>query len=94
MTRSSAKGSLLFAEGMRVRGAAIAQSLHAIANSTRRRGMVILISDLVEEPSQVMNALNHFRHNRNEVIVFNLFRPGTLRRVVLGERLGTRMGPA
>lgn len=31
---------------------------------------------------------------RLPVIVFNLFRPGTLRRVVLGERLGTRMGPA
>jgi uridylate kinase len=28
------------------------------------------------------------------VIVFNLFEPGTLRRVVLGEALGTRMGPA
>lgn len=28
------------------------------------------------------------------VIVFNLFKPGTLRRVVLGERVGTRMGPA
>ncbi len=27
------------------------------------------------------------------VIVFNLFNPGTLRRVVLGEPIGTRMGP-
>ena len=31
---------------------------------------------------------------RLPVIVFNLFEPGTLRRVVLGEPLGTRMGPA
>jgi uridylate kinase len=28
------------------------------------------------------------------VIVFNLFQSGTLRRVILGERVGTRMGPA
>ena len=28
------------------------------------------------------------------VIVFNLFKPGTLRRVVLGDPIGTRMGPA
>lgn len=28
------------------------------------------------------------------VIVFNLFKAGTLRRVILGERVGTRMGPA
>jgi uridylate kinase len=27
------------------------------------------------------------------VIVFNLFKPGTLRRIILGENLGTRMGP-
>jgi len=51
----------------------IAASLHAIADSTRRRGIVIVISDLVDDQSEVMNALNHFRHNRNEVILFNLF---------------------
>lgn len=28
------------------------------------------------------------------VVVFNLFEPGTLRRIVLGEQIGTRLGPA
>jgi len=51
----------------------IASSLHAIAESLKRRGVVILISDLVDDQGEVMSALNHFRHNRSEVIVFNVF---------------------
>ena len=53
----------------------IARSLHAIAETSKRRGIVVVISDLIDEPDDVMNALNHFRHNRNEVIVFNTFTP-------------------
>jgi uncharacterized protein (DUF58 family) len=51
----------------------IAQSLHAVAESIRRRGLIIAVSDLIDEQDQVMNALNHFRHDRSEVIVFNIF---------------------
>ena len=54
---------------------AIAPSLHSIAESTRRRGLVIVISDLIDEPEGVLSALNHFRHDRNEVIVFHVFDP-------------------
>ena len=54
-------------------GTAIAQSLHAVAESTRRRGLVVLLSDLVDDQGAVLNALNHFRHDRHEVLVFNLF---------------------
>lgn len=53
----------------------IAPCLHAIAESTTRRGLVIVISDLIDDQDEVMNALNHFRHDRNEVIVFNVFHP-------------------
>jgi uncharacterized protein (DUF58 family) len=51
----------------------IAACLHAIAERSRRRGLVIVLSDLVDDQAEVMNALNHFRHDRNEVIVFNTF---------------------
>ncbi len=51
----------------------IAPALHAIAESSRRRGLVVLVSDMIDDQDAVMNALNHFRHDRNEVIVFNLF---------------------
>jgi len=51
----------------------IAVPLHAIATSLKRRGLVIVISDLVDDQDTVMNALQHFRHDRHEVIVFNVF---------------------
>jgi uncharacterized protein (DUF58 family) len=54
---------------------AIASSLHTIAEGLKRRGLVIVISDLIDEPEAVLSALNHFRHDRNEVIVFHLFDP-------------------
>ncbi len=51
----------------------IAASLHSVAESTRRRGLVIVISDLIDDQDAVMNALSHFRHDRSEVVVFNVF---------------------
>ena len=54
---------------------AIASSLHTVAEGMKRRGLVIVISDLIDEPDAVLSALNHFRHDRNEVIVFHLFDP-------------------
>jgi len=54
---------------------ALAACLHSVAQRIRRRGLVIVISDLIDEPDAVMNALNHFRHNRSEVIAFNVYDP-------------------
>jgi uncharacterized protein (DUF58 family) len=51
----------------------IARALHAVAESIRRRGLIIVVSDLIDEQAEVMNALNHFRHDRSEVVVFNVF---------------------
>jgi uncharacterized protein (DUF58 family) len=51
----------------------IAPALHGIAETSKRRGLVVVLSDLVDDQAEVMNALAHFRHNRNEVIVFNVF---------------------
>ena len=50
----------------------VAKSLHAIAESTRRRGLVIVISDLVDDQDEVFSAIQHFRHDKHEVIVFNV----------------------
>jgi len=51
----------------------IAPTLHAIAEGSNRRGLVILISDLIDDQEEVMNGVQHFRHDRHEVIVFNVF---------------------
>ncbi|MFW6189250.1 MAG: DUF58 domain-containing protein [Planctomycetota bacterium] len=50
-------------------------ALHSVAESLTRRALVIVLSDLIDEQDQVVNALNHFRHDRNEVLVFNVFDP-------------------
>lgn len=47
--------------------------LHQVAERLSKRGMVILISDLYDEnPDQVIKALEHFRYNGHEVIVFHI----------------------
>jgi uncharacterized protein (DUF58 family) len=51
----------------------VAKSLHAIAETLKRRGLVIVISDLLDDPTEVLSAFQHFRHERHELIVFNIF---------------------
>jgi uncharacterized protein (DUF58 family) len=50
----------------------IAETLHKLANRFKRRGLIVLMSDLCDEPEGVLRALNHFRHRRHEVIVFHV----------------------
>jgi len=45
---------------------------HELAKRIVRRGLVIVISDLLDEPSHVISALKHLRHQKHEVIVFHL----------------------
>ncbi len=52
-----------------------ANSLHEIAERIKRRGLVIILSDLFDNPSEVMTALRHFRHKKNEVIVMQVLDP-------------------
>jgi len=51
----------------------IAETLHELAERFKRRCLVILISDLYEDPEIVMQALHHFRHRHHELIVFHVF---------------------
>ena len=52
-----------------------ADSLHVIAERIKRRGLVIILSDLFDRPAEVMSALRHFRHKKNEVIVMQILDP-------------------
>lgn len=51
----------------------IADTLHRLAERFKRRCLIVLISDLYDEPDAVIRALHHFRHKRHEVILFHLF---------------------
>jgi len=46
--------------------------LHEMAERIIKRGLVVLVSDLLDEPEQIMNGLKHFRHKKQEVIVFHI----------------------
>jgi uncharacterized protein (DUF58 family) len=48
------------------------QALREIGGKLKKRGMIIVISDLFDTPDVVLRALKYFRHRRNEVMVFHL----------------------
>jgi len=56
----------------------VADTLHRLAERFKRRCLVVLISDLYDDPEAVIRALHHFRHRRHEVIVFHVFDPTEL----------------
>lgn len=52
-----------------------AAALNTVAERIKRRGLVIIFSDLFDDQQAVINALKHFRYKRNEVIVFQVLDP-------------------
>jgi len=53
----------------------ISPALHEMAERMKRRGLMILISDLMDDPEKVLMGLKHFRHRQHEVIVFHILDP-------------------
>jgi len=52
-----------------------ATCLNSVAEKIKRRGLVIIISDLFDDVSSIISALKHFSYNKNEVIVFQILDP-------------------
>jgi len=50
----------------------LAGPMHDLADGLKRRGLIILISDLLDDPEAVMSALQHFRFQGHDVIIFHL----------------------
>lgn len=46
--------------------------LHDMAERLKRRGMVIILSDFLDDVNAVLTGLKHFRHRRHEVIVLHV----------------------
>ena len=46
--------------------------LHQMAERINKRGLVIIISDLLDEPKNILKGLKHFRHKKQEVILFHI----------------------
>jgi len=50
----------------------ISASLNQIAEQIERRGLIIIISDLLDDPEEVLNGLKTFRFYGHEIIVFHI----------------------
>jgi uncharacterized protein (DUF58 family) len=50
----------------------LAPVLHDLAERVPRRGILMLFSDLFDEPADVLTGLQHLRHKRHEVVVFHV----------------------
>jgi uncharacterized protein (DUF58 family) len=50
----------------------LSKPLHQIVDSLSKRGMVVLISDLLDDPAAVIQALKHFQFRGNDVIAFQV----------------------
>jgi len=50
----------------------VAEVFRGLAEQLRRRGLVVLISDLFIDLETLTEALRHFRHRRHEVVVFQV----------------------
>lgn len=50
-------------------------ALHEMADRIKRRGLIIVLSDLWDDPERVLTGLKHFRHRKHEVIVFHILDP-------------------
>ncbi len=53
----------------------ISVTLHEMADRIKRRGLVIILSDLIDESDKIISGLKHFRYNNHEVIVFHILDP-------------------
>jgi uncharacterized protein (DUF58 family) len=49
--------------------------LHELAERIKRRGLVVLCSDLMDRPDEILHGLQHFRHRHHEVVVFHVLDP-------------------
>jgi len=59
-------------------GTAAAPALSRVLDLLKRRGLVILISDLLFDPPAALAAMRYLRHRGHQVAVFHLLDPGEL----------------
>jgi hypothetical protein len=53
----------------------LSKPLHQLAETLSKRGLVVLISDLLDDPDDVIRGLRHFRFRGTDVIVFQILDP-------------------
>jgi uncharacterized protein (DUF58 family) len=56
-------------------GTNLGEVLHRVAERIQRRGLVLLLSDMMDDPASIISGLKHFRHRGHEVVVFQILDP-------------------
>ena len=56
----------------------IAKPLSDLVQAIRKRGLVVLISDLLDDPDRIIEGLKHFRYRGTDVVVFQVLDPHEL----------------
>lgn len=50
----------------------VSHTFHDLAERIKRRSLILVLSDLFDDPQQIMKGLQHFRHRKHEAIIFHL----------------------
>jgi len=53
----------------------MAPAFHDLAERVSRRGLVLVLSDLLDDPDEVIKGLKYFRYRGHEVVVFHVLDP-------------------
>ena len=53
----------------------LSKVFHELAESLKRRALIVILSDLFDDPAELVGALKHFRHKKHEVVVFQILDP-------------------
>jgi hypothetical protein len=57
---------------MRVGKTSAGSILHELAGSLKRKGLILLLSDLLDQPEEVIRGLKQLRSRGNDILVFQL----------------------
>jgi uncharacterized protein (DUF58 family) len=71
----------------------VSRILEEIAGQIKRRGLVILVSDLLDDPEPILKGLRLFRFKGNDVIVFHLLDQAELDLPFDGNRRTSKSSP-
>lgn len=67
-------------EPMNRKGSSLANCLHDIAELTHRRSLILIFTDLLSDPDHIdklFQAIQHLKHNKHEVVLFNVLASST-----------------
>lgn len=68
----------VMADSVPERKTATGPIFHDLAERLKKRGIVLILSDLFDNIPAMMTGLKHFRHRRHEVILFHVLDPAEL----------------